>query len=296
MKVQHQLVNIKLRMLVLAINEGSFMIKNILKFGSLGLLTTLLFTGCGIKKIPNVQLDDNPFISKDYAKSMDGNNNLAFAYAEPKISVRIETSDELRNGLKARLKYVTKQLKCHLNSELDKVIVSKGFTITNKYRSYKYMTFTEKRNTSALFYPEIRLTIKERSEIQKIGRWRWRTEGDLEIEAEVNIVMLEPLSNEIIWIKSIPVESATSEDFQYENAFAPHPIEGNLKRSNKVAKVSVGKNITVPLNLKHIAIKLDNVYKEIDAKIIEATQTYIEEEELSFLNTDIKKLKKIKRY
>lgn len=264
---------------------------------AISLVAIMLSTGCG-KKIPMTVLGDKNFETKDYPMSMDGANNLAFAYAQPIINVDVELSTELRNALGPRLKYMTKQLKCHLNSELDKVIQSKGFTITGKYRSYNYMTFTEKRNTSALFYPEIKLTIRERSEMQAnksgkpFSKWVYSTEGDLEIEAEVNIIMLEPLSNERIWIKSIPVESAVAENFRYINAYRADVRTGKLYG----AGVKRGQTTAVPGNVGTIALKLDQVYKEIDAKIIEATQRYIETDELSFLNTDIKKLKKIKRY
>jgi len=258
-------------------------------------LFVALFAIAGCKTtIQQTRLTEDKLVNSNYPAVAD-KNNLSFAYARPVLSVEADISEELREGLYERLKYQTDNIACHLYGELDKVILSKGFTITDRYRSLKYMTFTEKRNASALFYPEIKIKIKEKSDIDEDSTLEFKTSGTLEIEAEINIIMLEPMSKEIIWIKSIPVDNVV-EGFSYDNAFWAGWDGNLLKRNINKFKVTRGTKHTVPENMKHIGTLIDSIYSEIDNKIIEATIAFVDAEEFKFLNSDIKKLKTIKRY
>lgn len=260
----------------------------------LSVVCIVLLSGC-TTYIKNKKLDDLDFVSKNYPRIADP-NDLAFAYAAPKINIEAEISTELYDGLRERMEYNLQETACHLNGELDKIIVSKGFTITNRFKSYDYMSFTEKRNTTALFYPDITIKIKENSDIKNVARWRFRTYGRLEISAEINILMLEPLSREIIWIKSIPVDEI-SESFEYLNAYwGGLAHEGSRLRRSPAYSVSRGKEHDVPGNIYEIAKIIDKFFNEIDTAIVDATQRFVEPDELEFLNTDIGKLKQIKRY
>lgn len=250
-------------------------------------------TGC-VEEIKHARMKDIYLVHKNYPQPI-AQNNLSFAYAEPELTVVAEISDELKNGLYERLKYNSKNIACHLNGELDKIILSKGFTITDRFRSLQYMTFTEKRNTTALFYPDIKVKIVEKSDIENISTGEFTTSGTLEIDAEVNIIMIEPMSKEKIWIKSIPVQEIT-DSFQYNNAFWAGPYGSRLIRNTEYYKVGRGQKHDVPENLSDIAKKIDGFFEEIDEKIIESTMRFVDAEEFAFLNSDIRKLKTIKRY
>lgn len=253
----------------------------------------LVLTGC-VKQLQLVRMNEVHLINKNYPQENE-NNNLSFAYAEPEVNIIVEVSSELKNGLMERIEYVGGRVKCHLNDELDKIILSKGFTITDRYRSLRYMTFSEKRNTTALFYPEIKIRIVEQSDLDNTSMGRFNTAGTLEINADVNIVMREPMSGEIIWIKSIPVQEV-SDSFQYDNAFWAGPYGKDMMLNTQYYRVGRGQKHNVPENLKVIGEKIDAILEEVDKKIIDATIHFVEAEEFSFLNTDIKKLKKLNRY
>ncbi len=267
--------------------------KRTIKMILVACLLTIL-SACGPTVVPYHKMGDLHLTAKNYPRTAEP-NNLAFAYAEPVLQIDLEISEELKNGLKERVDYLGQSVKCHLNSELYKIILAKGFTITGRYKSYRYMSFTEKRNTTALFYPEITIKITERSDIQHEGDMEFSTSGSLDITANVNIVMLEPLSKEIIWIKSIPVNEI-SDSFQYKNAFWAGAYGTQLIRNVTKYKVGRGQKHDVPENLSELAEKIDKVFTEVDRRIIEATRRFVEPDEFTFLNTDIKKLKKIKRY
>jgi hypothetical protein len=166
---------------------------------------------------------------------------------------------------------------------VEKVLLSKGFTITDIFTNYNDMTFTQKRNTSALFYPEIDIEIEEKSQhetVQFLFLKDHSIKGRMEIRARVNIVMLEPLSGEKLWIKSLPV-SDVDEIVVYEPAQYGGPqLNGYL----------------VPENLQPIAATIDDMFKSISEEVLVATNKYVERQEFEFLNTDIERLKQIKRY
>lgn len=266
-----------------------------MKYIKLFVMCTLLLalTGC-IKQLELVRMNEVHLVNKNYPQENE-TNNLSFAYAEPELKVIMDVSSELKNGLMKRIEYVGGRVKCHLNDELDKIILSKGFTITDRYRSRRYMTFSEKRNTTALFYPEINIRIVEQSDLVSKGIDKFDTAGTLEINADVNIVMREPMSDEIIWIKSIPVQEV-SDSFQYNNAFWAGKNGQDMMLNTQFYRVGRGQKHSVPENLKVLGEKIDAILEEVDKKIVDATIHFVEAEEFSFLNSDIKKLKKMNRY
>jgi hypothetical protein len=171
-----------------------------------------------------------------------------------------------------------------MTAESAKILLSKGFTITDRFQSYNAMTFTQKRNTSALFYPEIIIDMEEKSQREHITAPFYfandKLKGRLEINAKVNIIMLEPLSGEKLWVKSIPVTGLNEVvEYSYDH-YAGNELNG----------------IAVPEDLVPIASKIDALLTTISKDVLEATAKYVEKHEFEFLNTDIVKLKGIKRY
>ena len=211
---------------------------------------------------------------QDYPKPEEV-SNLSFALAEPHIKIHTEMSSTATSGLIDRIKQDTKDVACYLNDEINKILLSKGFTITSHFQSYNHMTFTQKRNTSALFYPEIIISIEESS--MRTGA---RIAGLMRIDATVNIVMMEPLSGEKLWVKSLPIEEMDEQVRYSFGQYGGQRLDGHY----------------VPKNLKAIAAKVDRLFEEISAEVIDATEKYVERQEFECLNEDIKRLKGIKRY
>lgn len=245
----------------------------------LGVTVALLFSGCGAKK-RYAQLEDLHLESRNYPNPKKI-SNLSFALVNPVFEIKSSLSKTLTDAFKKRLQYDAEHISCQLTDELHKIILSKGFTITQIFRSYNDMTFTEKRNTSALFYPEVIIEIEENS----MGNYKKRTlleaRGEVTISARVNIVMLEPLSKEKIWLKSVPVKKF-SVDVHYKPIY-------KFGASTATAK-------SVPINLEPVMTKIDRYLEKIYIAIIEATDKYVERDEFEYLNDDIKRLKGIKRY
>lgn len=242
------------------------------------MIAILLVSGC----VKYVDMPDLKLEAKNYPKPEEV-SSLSFALAEPDIRVKLALSNTATSGLVERIKHVSYKAGCFMTAEAEKILLSKGFTITETFESYNAMTFTQKRNTSALFYPEILIDIQEKSQRKIIDAPFYNKQtiqGRLEINAKVNIVMLEPLSGERLWVKSIPVG-----DFSEPVEYLAYQYAGNQLNG-----------IAVPEDLVPIAEKLDRMMTSISQDVLEATAKYVEKHEFEFLNADIVKLKGIKRY
>lgn len=237
----------------------------------------LTFGGCSesYKPLPSLHLKNKNYPNPEEIST------LSFALAKPNFKVHTTLSRTLSAAFKEHMKYNTEKIACHLTGEINKILLSKGFTITQTFRSYNDMTFTQKRNTSALFFPEIIIDVEEKTLTDYVDNVPSATRGDLMVSARVNIIMLEPLSGEKIWVKSIPVDEIS----------APIEYLPNYEYGRGGSDA-----YTVPQELYPIATKLDNFFLKIDNDVIEATNKYVEQNEFEFLNDDIKRLKGIKRY
>jgi len=238
-----------------------------------------MLSGC----VKYVNMADLQLVTKNYPKP-DEVSNLSFALAEPDLKIKYSLTGTNMSGLSERIRYDANKVACFMTAESEKILLSKGFTITEKFQSYNSMTFTQKRNTSALFYPEIVIDIEEKAQREHITAPFYfpkdKLKGRLEINAKVNIIMLEPLSGEKLWVKSIPV-TGINEVIEYDSyQYIGTELNG----------------IAVPEDLIPIAARIDALLTTISNDVLEATAKYVEKHEFEFLNTDIVKLKGIKRY
>jgi hypothetical protein len=242
------------------------------------MLAVFMLSGC----TKYVNMADLKLVTKNYPKPEEP-SKLSFALAEPDLKIKIAVSNTATSGLVERIKYIGAKTGCFMTAESEKILLSKGFTITETFESYNAMTFTQKRNTSALFYPEIIIDMEEKSQREHLSAPFYSKDtikGRLEVNAKVSIVMLEPLSGEKIWVKSIPV-TGLDEIVEYK----PELYIGTELNG-----------IAVPEDLVPIATKIDAMFTKISEDVLEATNKYVEQHEFEFLNTDIVKLKGIKRY
>ena len=233
-----------------------------------------LLTGCG----PKFQKINDLDLKKTKYETISADKDVSFGIANPVFIINSKLSQNINNAISTRLEYNASNIACHLTSELNNLVISKGISVSNNFKGRDQMTFTQKRETSALFYPEITIDMLESSITQYEAQLPRFTNGAIIIKAKVDIVMLEPLSGEKIWIKSIPVKSY-SVSVNYE---------GLLQRSPNPTIVED--------KVFQTAIAIDKLLIDIDSEIINSANKYIDIEEFRFLNDDIKKLKNIKRY
>lgn len=250
------------------------------------MLTSIIFFGCSSKEVSRYsRLEQIELPTKNYNSNKKTDAKLSFATINPLLTINFNASKDLHNSLIKRLKNNIDKLSCKIPTEIKKILISKGITVTDNYWNRNDMTFSQKRDTSTLFYPVIQIYIDQNTvdvikQVDEQMPKKTKTTGKLQISAKVELVSLEPLSGEKIWLKSLPLKRKKYEiDISYD---------GYLKASSNI--FAVDKKAVV------IAKDMDNLIIEIYNKIIEGVEKYVDYEEFIFLNKDIQKIKNIKRY
>lgn len=206
-------------------------------------------------------------------------SDLSLAIAKPEVIINFKASNTLKAAISERIKSDALALACNLSLEMKKILIAKGFTVTEVFNNLNTMTFTQKRNTSALFTAFIKINIDEATMTELTKDYvPVKTYGDLASSAKISIATVEPLSGETIWYKNVPVENS-SISLQY-------PYYPRLNATDSM----------IPNELVPAVQSLDGIFSSTNDRILEAVMKYVSVEEFKFLNDDIKKLKNIKRY
>jgi len=260
--------------------------KNINYKIALTLLSSILIMGCSSKEVsPYTTLEQIELPTKNYDSNRKKTTELSFATVNPLLTMNFNVSTDLHNSLIKRLKNDVNKLSCKIPTEIKKILISKGINVSDNYWNRNDMTFSQKRDTSILFYPVIQIYIDQNTidileRINNQSPKKVKTTGKLQVRAKVELVALEPLSGEKIWIKSLPLKRKKFEaDISYS---------GKLKASTNI--------FSVDKKAGDIAKEMDDLIIDIYNKVIEGVEKYVDYEEFILLNKDIAKIKKIKRY
>jgi hypothetical protein len=214
-------------------------------------------------------------ISNTTGKKPD--TQLSLAVANPEITIVSSLGNTTNNVLAERLKYDAEKISCNIGSQLNSALLAKGFTVTEVFPSLNHMTFSEKRNSSAVITARIRIVLTEDSKTTFQENWPLSVSGDIIASATAKLVAIEPLSKELIWIKDIPISDLTY----------PFNISGNAPQGTKTS---------VPPGFGDFAGTVDKILTEVNETVLLSAQKYIDHDEFLRLNDDITKLKGIKRY
>ena len=256
--------------------------KNILCIACMG----SFFIGCSSKSTSSfTSLDTLRLPVKNYETKKNTGRSLSFATINPVLTINFNASTDLHNSLEKRLKHSANLLSCKLPTEIKKILISKGISVTDNYWSRNDMTFSQKRDTSTLFYPMIKIyvdqdTVDTFKSINDSKPKKSKTSGKLKVRATVELISLEPLSGEKIWLKSLPLKR---KDFTVDIEYS-----GKLRRAKNI--------FSVDSRAIGVTKEIDNLIVEIYKKIIEGVEKYVDYDEFTLLNKDIAKIKKIKRY
>lgn len=254
-----------------------------LLFPSILFSLIFLLSGCG----PTRAYLQEPAFSKQDLKKIEVPKSESIAIAQGHIILKTEVSPLSDKIYVPRIKYTTKKLNCFIKEQLKEVALAKGFTVMGNYNSLDDMTFTEKKKTTAVLVPEITIYIKEhgRALLQKSRTHEaiFSGQGLLETKVDVKLIMIEPLSNEMIWKKNF----TTLKDFT--------TIAVNYQSIQYYQAPSSETNVN-SVFAKSIEELESLVYNEIAKRVVSESYRYLEHEEFIHLKPDIKNLKNIKRY
>lgn len=235
---------------------------------------TVLLAGCGTNFASLKPLE----LSKDEYAQTDSERGIAFAIARPQLMIKTKISPDLQRGLNRRLQYDANTISCHLTAEIERLLVARGITVTNVFESINDMTFTQKKETTALLYPVITIKLLQESNTEYADGQPQKTHGDIKLRVDASAVMLEPLSGEKVWVKHI----YAGKDNMLIN------YSGFIENNPSPFKIQA--------NIKDVAQNIDSRLVELNNQILAAISKHVTKEEFKYLDEDIKKLKGIKRY
>jgi hypothetical protein len=98
-----------------------------------------------------------------------------------------------------------------LQTDLQRTLIAKGFTVTGPYENFEVMTFPEKKDAALALVPEFVLVVDERyvKSYQNPEGNLTQLSGSINVNGFVKFTMVEPLSEQKIWIKKINLPEQT---------------------------------------------------------------------------------------
>lgn len=235
----------------------------------------VLLSGCASQE--QVNLGALQLEKRDYG-AMRPDPGLSFAVANPTIIIESNVSPQLYAIYGERLKYDAARVACHIGERMSSVLLSKGFTVTDMFRSTNEMTYTQKRNSTAVFTALIRIRIDEDGQTEYVDQVPKSSKGQIVGSISAKIVTIEPLTQEKVWIKDVPIDDVS------------FPIEMNY------TNVQAGSKTSVPPGTGAGAAALDNLFVRLDQSVLSSADKFIDADEFRSLNRDIVRIKEIKRY
>lgn len=93
-----------------------------------------------------------------------------------------------------------------LDADIQRALLAKGLKLTGPFDAFDSMTFPEKKACDLALVPQIQLEISEsysvnRDEPTALGGRSIRRQGQLSARGFVNLTLIEPLSQQKMWVK-----------------------------------------------------------------------------------------------
>ncbi len=164
-----------------------------------------------------------------------------------------------------------------LEVELESVLIAKGIKITGPYDELDVMTFSQKKNVDLILTPQVVLNVDEQYRVNRESRDWVEREGTIILSGAIYFTLLEPLSQEKLWIKKVK--------FPSHNAF----IETDLLITNGEL------NPLHPCKDNSDAVFVD-ILNKIYPEIMEKFWSYLDPDELNMLKQESKTIRKRKVY
>ena len=145
-------------------------------------------------------------------------------------------------------------------TDLEKVMVAKGFTTSGAYASYDEMTFAQKERSSLLLKPEISFNIVTQ-------RGVFGEDSKATVSGSVVIEFLEPMSKEKVWIKHFNLPETTQ---PVAMTLVQGPNGHLLKNPDGTLRYELSSNSRINLLNSFYASAFAKIWEQLDAREIGA--------------------------
>jgi hypothetical protein len=191
------------------------------------------------------------------------NNNMSIAILLP------ESQGGFLQTHRADLSQTVSDFMAAAQTDLEKIIVAKGFAIAGTYQSFDDMTFSQKDGASLALIPQISLNIAT-------DRGLFGTPSVATVSGSVVLQLLEPLSKEKVWIKRIELPPTTM-----NVSMAPLILQNGMMATDADGTPQFGltRNSATALLNAFYASAFDKIWAHVDTR------------EIALLKRDADKLK-----
>ncbi len=240
---------------------------NLKKFFIIGILS-LCVSGCVVK--PAEPPVTPKFSFAPPSSSSATKNSMSIAVLMPGSKGTFFEGYSSDNDLNITIKNFLKSYQ----TDLEKVIVAKGFTTSGAYASYDEMTFSQKERSSLILKPEISFNII-------VQQGLFGEDSKATVSGSVVIEFLEPMSKEKVWIKHFNLPETT----QSVSMTLLRGPDGMLaKNPDGTLRHGLSSNSRTNLLNSFYATAFAKIWDQLDSR------------EISSLKSDADKLKKRTNY
>lgn len=169
--------------------------------------------------------------------------------------------------------------------DFQEIVSARGFSVRGPFGSYDEITFPDKKGSDLVLQPtlEIRLDVRNISYVKRspvlVGlrlRDRWSMKGEAVIGGRVTLSLMESLSRERMWFKSIELPQQVI------------PWEGQ----KQYYEAQQGADLSDPA----ISRPLGETMKDFYAKVMQASWKYLDPEEMKLVKKQSEEIRKKKVY
>jgi hypothetical protein len=224
------------------------------------------------------------------SKAVPQNAGLNFDYS-PKSSNPPNSADFLLAMVKPRYAVdfaagtgstpVFSNFKKSLGGDIEELIIARGFRLKGPYDSRDEMLFSDKENSHMI------LELSIDPQLKPLGQWKshgyaaingYSYSGSLSIQGKINMVGIEPLTGEKIWIKSVEIVPVNNVNIQTQKYTTSNITDEQLMQDPGVSGP--------------VGVALSETYANILGKI----EAHLDPREFTSLKPQIRELKKKKGY
>jgi neuraminyllactose-binding hemagglutinin len=269
-------------------------LSSMIKMGLVSSVVAIGMSGCIPAPAPQAtSKQDVGTLSFKYTfKNKKARVNKKIAIVAPKFSDISARKTEGAN-FNALLGDYMGRLSKAMSSGFEELILTKGFTIGGKHKTFDDMTYPERKSTYMSLVPTIEITIDKKVTSQDKHMSYYTEKGIMQVSGELIVKMIEPLSKQMFISKRIDLSDLDiKKEYTYENKLIS-------KKSGSSGGGLIGslldsaiKGATTPDKMSNNMDKvLTEALNEFYTKAMGKIDKYISQEEILALEKDVNSAK-----
>lgn len=200
--------------------------------------------------------------------------DITFGVVAPRYDANTLVTPIITPEDRARMTSISGQFTKSISVDLEKMIIARGFKTKGPFVSLEDMTYPDKKGSDLTISPKVFITTNYST--TGLGTLFFRASGGiLTVTGFMEMMILEPLSGEKMWMKKIDFEP-TSANYEF-----------SYYRNDKGIPV-----VQVDTRPEALKTALERIYP----KIMDTAWKYLHPDEVAFLKKESREVRERKRY